>query len=76
MVHGWAVGLPSGTSTDSYLIPDEGQRMTTPEANENQPVAETPAIVKLPEGYVPTNTEMVVRGAGMQIETKGKQLDT
>jgi len=50
--------------------------MTTPEANQNQPMVETPAIVKLPEGYVPTNTEMVIRGAGMQIETKEKHLDT
>ena len=76
MVHGWAAFLPRGSSAYSNRILDERQPMTTPNAQENQPLAETPAIVKLPECYVPTNTEMVVRGAGTQIETKGKQLDT
>jgi hypothetical protein len=50
--------------------------MTTSDGQENQPVVEPPAVVKLPEGYVPTNAEMVVRGAGTQIETKGKQIQT
>lgn len=50
--------------------------MTTSDGQENQTVAEPPAIVKLPEGYVPTTTEMVVRGAGTQIESKGNQVET
>ena len=49
--------------------------MTPPDAQEIPPIVEPASVIKLPEGYVPTNTEMVVRGAGMQVENKAKQLD-
>jgi hypothetical protein len=44
---------------------------TTPQ-NQYQEV-EPP--LKLPNGYQPTTTEMIIRGAGIQAETKEKPLE-
>lgn len=50
--------------------------MTTEGGADDSKPAESAPINKLPEGYAPTNTEMVIRGAGMQAETKDKPLET
>lgn len=44
---------------------------TTPQ---NHLQEEVPAP-KLPDGYQPTTTEMIIRGAGIQAETLGKPLE-
>ena len=46
-----------------------------PNTPENQS-QEQALVIKLPEGYKPTNTEMIIRGAGVQSENKDKPLQT
>jgi hypothetical protein len=50
--------------------------VTTSDSEQKPPVVEPAPIIKLPKGYVATNTEMVIRGAGMQVESEGKKLET
>lgn len=68
--------LSNRSGLDRNCVHSKGGMMTTEGGADDSKPAESAPINKLPVGYAPTNTEMVIRGAGMQSEAKDKRLET